>query len=46
MRLTPWIQWKTDNQGRLPDLSGGDLSDLGLSGIDLSEADLSRAVLK
>jgi uncharacterized protein YjbI with pentapeptide repeats len=43
--VTTWNQWRTDNPGVRPQLSGEDLSDMDLAGINLSEADLCDAEL-
>ena len=40
-----WNQWREDNPGVFPDLSGTIFRHANLSGADLSDADLSRAVL-
>ena len=45
MSMKTWNQWRMENPGVLPDLSGEELNLADLSFINLSNADLSRADL-
>jgi hypothetical protein len=40
-----WNEWRRENPGERPILSGEDLSEMDLTGVNLSEADLSDAEL-
>jgi uncharacterized protein YjbI with pentapeptide repeats len=46
MSMKGWNQWRIDNPGLMPDLSGEELAQADLSFINLRYADLSRADLR